>query len=176
MQEWSKDNKGYRYILNVIDIFSKYVWSFPMKNKTGETTLEAFKIITKDGRIPKHIWVDKGKEFYNKNMTEWLKENNIIRYSTYGEHKSVVIERFNRTLKERMWKRFTAENTRNWINMLNKLVSDYNKRYHSTIGMSPLNASKSENYEQFLENTLNKTKMYKKNKPKYKIDEKIRIS
>ena len=91
--------------------------------------MNAFKEIVKSsGRIPKHIWVDQGKEFYNKNMDEWLKENNIIRYSTYGEHKSAVVERFNRTLKTNMWKRFTAENTRNWINMLDKLINDYNNK------------------------------------------------
>jgi len=100
MQEWSKVNKGYRYMLNVVDVFSKYAWSVPMKDKTGIKTLNAFKqIVEKSDRKPKHIWVDKGKEFYNKHMNEWLTENNIIRYSTYGEHKSAVVERFNLTLK-----------------------------------------------------------------------------
>ena len=88
-------------MLNVIDIFSKYTWSIPLKDKTGNSVLDGFKHIVKESeRIPKHIWVDEGKEFYNKLMNEWLKENNIIRYSTHGEHKSVVVERFNRTLKK----------------------------------------------------------------------------
>ena len=109
MQEWSKMNKGYRYMLNVIDIFSKFSWSIPLKDKKGTTVLDAFKQIVKiSDRVPKHIWVDEGKEFYNKDLTSWLKENNIIRYSTHGEHKSAVSERFNRTLKEMMWKRFTT--------------------------------------------------------------------
>jgi len=100
MREWEKQNKGYKYMLNVIDVLSKYAWSVPMKNKTAETTLNAFKEIVKEsGRIPKHIWVDRGLEFYNKYMTEWLKENNIIRYSTYSEHKSVVVERLIELLK-----------------------------------------------------------------------------
>src|SRR5271155_4269737 len=114
-------------MLNVIDVFSKYAWSIIMKDKTGITTLNAFKqILNTSNRIPKYIWVDQGKEFYNKNVDEWLKENNIIKYSTFGEHKSCVVERFNRTLKTNMWKRFTAENTRNWINILDKLINDYN--------------------------------------------------
>ena len=146
MQEWSKQNKGFRYMLNVIDVFSKYAWSIPMKDKTGLTTLNAFKQIVKSsGRIPKNIWVDQGKEFYNKNIDEWLKENNINRYSTFGEHKSCVVERFNRTLKTNMWKRFTAENTRNWINMLDKLMNDYNNKYHRSIKMTPAKASLKEN-------------------------------
>lgn len=104
MREWIKQNKGFKYMLNVIDVFSKYAWSIPMKDKTGKTTLEAFRKIAQDSsRIPKHLWVDRGLEFYNKDIDSWLKKNDIVRYSTYGEHKSVVVERFNRTLKEMMW-------------------------------------------------------------------------
>jgi len=153
MQEWSNQNKGFRYMLNVIDVFSKYAWSIPLKDKTGTTTLNAFKeIVEKSGRKPKHIWTDLGKEFVNKHIDMWIKQNNIIRYSTYGEHKSCVVERFNRTLKTNMWKRFTAENTRNWINMLEKLMNKYNNTVHSTIKMTPVEASKPENKIKALSN------------------------
>ena len=177
MREWEKQNKGYKYLLNVIDVFSKYAWSIPMKNKTGLTTLDAFrKIVKESGRIPKHIWVDKGKEFYNKDVNSWLKENDIIMYSTYSEHKSCVVERFNRTLKEIMWKRFTAENTRNWITMLDKLMKEYNNRFHSTIGMAPVEAIQKENYMKILQNTLGKTRSIPITKPKFIIGDKVRIS
>ena len=97
-------------MLNVTDVFSKYAWSVPIKYKTAEVVLDGFKqVIKNSNRRPKYIWVDEGKEFYNKDITAWLKENEIVRYSTHGEHKSAVVERFNRSLKERMWKRFTAE-------------------------------------------------------------------
>ena len=175
MQEWSKQNKGFRYMLNVIDVFSKYAWSIPMKDKTGITTLNAFKQIVKtSGRIPKHIWVDKGKEFYNKNIDEWLKENNIIKYSTFGEHKSCVVERFNRTLKTNMWKRFTAENTRNWINMLDTLMNDYNNKYHRTIKMTPTKASLKENEIDVFNNQkyIPRTDI----KSKFKVGDKVRLS
>ena len=143
MQEWKNVNKGYRYILNVIDCFSKYAWSVPLKDKKGKTVLDAFKfIVNSSDRKPAYIWVDEGKEFYNKDMTAWLKEEKITRYSTHGEHKSAIAERFNRTLKERMWHRFTAENTRIWIDMLDDLVSKYNNSYHETIRMRPIDASK----------------------------------
>ena len=118
MQEWSRVNKGYKYMLNVNDVLTKYAWSVPLKDKKGDTVTEAFKyIVQNSNRIPKHIWVDKGKEFYNKIMDEWLKNNNIIRYSTYGEHKSSIVERFNKTLKTNMGKRFTCDNTRRWIDV-----------------------------------------------------------
>jgi hypothetical protein len=178
MQEWSKQNKGYRYMLNVIDVFSKYAWSITLKDKTGKSVLDGFKLIVKgSNRTPKHIWVDEGKEFYNKLMDEWLKENNINRYSTHGEHKSVVIERFNRTLKEMMWKRFTAENTRNWIDMIDKLLYSYNnERIHSTIGMTPADASIEKNKIEIIENTLSKTRNIPKSRIKFKIGDRVRIS
>ncbi len=120
-------------------------------------------------RIPKHIWVDKGKEFYNRNMNEWLKEKKINRYSTFWEHKSAVVERFNRKLKEKMWKRFTAENTRNWVDMLERLLTEYNKTLHNTIGMTPIKASKIKNSE---------IRVHHKGagKPKFKVGDKVRIS
>ena len=109
-------------------------------------------------------------------MDVWLKKNNIKRYSTFGEHKSAVVERFNRTIKERMWKKFTAENTRNWIEMLNRLLLEYNTKYHTTIGMSPIEASEQQNYEEVLQNTLYKTNSNKKKKPVFKVGDKVRIS
>ena len=78
-------------------------------------------------------------------MDEWLKKNGITRYSTFGEHKSAVVERFNRTNTEKMWVRFTAKNTRNWINMIDDLIAVYNNTKHSTIKMTPVEASKKEN-------------------------------
>ena len=102
-------------------------------------------------------------------MDQWLKENNINRYSTYGEHKSAVVERFNRTLKEKMWKRFTAENTRNWIDMLDRLLNEYNKTFHRTIGMTPIKSSKIKNHEMITHHKV-------LHKPKFKVGDKVRIS
>ena len=176
LQEWKNDNKGFRYILNVIDCFSKYAWSVPLKDKKGETALDAFKyIVETSNRKPMYIWVDEGKEFYNKDMTAWLKDENITRYSTHGEHKSAIAERFNRTLKERMWRRFTAENTRNWIDMLDELLSQYNHSYHNTIRMRPVDASKKENEFEVWENLFRDEEHAKKSN-KFKVGDSVRIS
>ena len=176
LQEWKNVNYGYRYILNVIDSFSKYAWSVPLKNGNGETVLDAFKyIVETSNRKLRYIWVDKGKEFYNKDMTAWLKDENILRYSTHGEHKSAIAERFNRTLEERIRRRFTAENTRNWIDTLDELLSKYNNSYHSTIRMRPVDASKKGNEFVVWENSFKNDEHHKKSS-KFKIGETVRIS
>ena len=154
----------------------KYAWSVPLKDKKGETVLDAFKYVVETSkRKPMYIWVDEGKEFYNKDMTAWLRDGNILRYSTHGEHKSAIVERFNRTLKERMWQRFTAENTRNWIDMLDELLSQYNNSYHSTIRMRPVDASKKENESEVWENLFRDEEHVKKSN-NFRIGDTVRIS
>ncbi|KAL9986586.1 hypothetical protein ACROYT_G000754 [Oculina patagonica] len=113
MQQFSKWNKGYRYLLMVLDVFSKYGWIVPLKDKKGETVTQAFKTIFKEGRKPQYLWTDKGKEYYNKNMKELLEKNGITLYSTENEEKSSVCERWNRTIKTRMWKQFTTQDLNN---------------------------------------------------------------
>ena len=92
----------------VLDLFSKYGWIVPLKDKKGETVTEAFKTIFKEGHKPQYLWTDKGKEYYNKHMKELLEKNNITLYSTENEEKSSVCERWNRTIKTKMWKQFTV--------------------------------------------------------------------
>ena len=100
MQLTSKFNKGFRFLLCVIDIFSKYAWVVPLKDKKGVSIVDAFqKILDDSNRKPNKIWVDKGSEFYNSSFKKWLKDNYIEMYSIHNERKSVVTERFIRTLK-----------------------------------------------------------------------------
>ena len=102
MQQFSKWNKGYRYLLMVLDLFSKYGWIVPLKDKEGETVTEALKTIFKKRRKPQCLWTDKGKEYYNKNMKELLEKNNITLYSTEYEEKSSACERWNRRIKTKI--------------------------------------------------------------------------
>ena len=99
MQSLSKYNKGIKYLLCAIDLFSKYAWVFPLKDKKGITIVNAFKKIISKRRKPNKISVDQGSEFYNKLFKRFLKINNIEMYSTYNEEKSGVAERFIRTLE-----------------------------------------------------------------------------
>ena len=93
----------------LIDVFSKYGWIIPLKDKKGESVTEAFKTIFKEGRKPQYLWDDKGKEFYNKHVKDLLEKNGIHMYSTENEEKSSVVERWNRTIKSKMWKQFTVQ-------------------------------------------------------------------
>ena len=114
MQKLSKWNKGYKYLLMVLDLFSKYGWMVPLKTKTGLEVSKAFESIFKKAK-PKKLWVNKGKEYYNKNVLDLLAKNNIEIYSTENEEKSSVCERWNRTIKEKMCKRFTMQNNTVYI-------------------------------------------------------------
>ena len=88
----------------VLDLFSKYGWIVPLKDKKGEIVPKAFKAIFKEGRKPQYLWTDKGKEYYNKNTKELLQKNGITLYSTENEEKSSVCERRNRPIKTKMCK------------------------------------------------------------------------
>ena len=105
MQLISKFNKGFRFLLCVIDIFSNYAWVIPLKDKMGVTITNTLqKILKESNGKPNKIWVDKGSEFYNNSFKKWLQENDIEMHSTHNEGKSVVAERFIRTLKKKIYK------------------------------------------------------------------------
>ena len=108
MQSLSKYNKGIKYLFCAIDLFSKYAWVVPLKDKKGISIVNAFQKIISERRKPNKIWVDQGSEFYNNSFKDFLKINNIEMYSTYNEGKSVVAERFIRTLKNKIFKHMTA--------------------------------------------------------------------
>jgi hypothetical protein len=144
MSSLAKANNNYKYILTVIDIFSKYAWAVPVKTKTGLEITNAFEKIFKN-RQPRKLQTDKGTEFINRNTQQLFNNKGIHWFATENETKAQIVERFNRTLKERMYKYFTAQNTRRWIDVLEKLVKNYNTSYHSSIKMTPEQASIPEN-------------------------------
>ena len=122
MQSLSKYNKGNKYLLCTIDIFSKYAWVIPLKDKKGTSIVNGFQKIISEGRKPNKIWVDQGSKFYNNSFKEFLQINNIEMYSTYHEEKSVVAERFIRTLKNKIYKHMTAISKNVYFDALDDIV------------------------------------------------------
>ena len=174
--EWNDENKKYKYLMTIIDVFSKYALAIPLQNKNSETVTNIFEKILKKGEVPTKIWVDKGAEFYNKTFKSLLSKYNIVMYSTYSNNKSVVVERFNRTLKTNMFKKFTQNNNRNWIDILIKLMDHYNNSIHSTTGFTPNDAKKKKNYMEVLQNTIDSKPKLVMKKPKFKVHDNVRIS
>jgi hypothetical protein len=134
MANLKEDNNNITFLLNVIDLYSRFVWSIPLKSKSAVDVLNAFKSI---GNLPKKIWADEGKEFLNKEFLKFCKNNNIEIYHTFSGLKSVFIERFNRTLKENIYRYFSQFHTNEYINILPDLINDYNNKIHSSIKCKP---------------------------------------
>ena len=137
MEDWVEDTKqrdipdGYRYALTVVDIWSRYAWVEPLSTKTGAEVMAALKkIMRRDKRKPKKLWIDQGSEFTNKNTQAWLEREGIESYHTFGKSKSAVVERFNRTLKTNLFREMDATNSHDWGAILEKTVDDYNKAGH----------------------------------------------
>ena len=138
MKLLSKQNKSIKYLLCAIDLFSKYAFVIPLKDKKGIGITNAFnKIIKQSNRKPNKIWVDQGGEFYNHVFKKWLSDNDIIMYSTFNEGKSVVAERFIRTLKNKLHKHMSATGKNVYFEVLDDVVNEYNNTKHNTIKMKP---------------------------------------
>ena len=169
MQLLSKYNKGIRFLLCVIDIFSKYAWVVPLKDKKGIIIVKAFQITLKQSnRKPNKIWVDKGSEFYNAYFKKWLRDNDIVMYSTNNEGKSAVAERFVRTMKIKIYKYMTSISKNVYIDKLDDIVDEYNNTYHTTIKMKPIDVK---------DNTyINTSKEINNEDPKFKVGDHVRIS
>jgi transposase InsO family protein len=148
MKNYEKENDNYFYMLNVIDTFSKFAWSYPLKKKDGKCVSTAFEKIIEKAKVQNHkppalLHTDKGLEFENKLFKEILKKYEIKIYHTQNEEKSSIIERFNRTLNGKMRIRFEVQKNKKWIHILQSLLDEYNfKDTHRTIGMRPCEVNK----------------------------------
>ena len=142
MTDNKEDNNNMAFMLNCVDVFSRFAWSVPIPNKSMEVVLDGLKQIVKDNQnvYPDKLWTDKGSEFYNKKVKEWCKDNNITLYSTYGKAKSAMVERFNRTIKTKIWAYFIGYNTHNWVDILSEMIFQYNDAKHSAINTTPRKA------------------------------------
>ena len=149
-------------------MFSKYAWVVRLKDKRRITIVNAFQKIISEGRKPNKIWVDQGGEFYNNLFKRFLKINNIEMYSTYNEGKSVVAERFIRTLKNKIFKHMTAISKNVYFDVLDNIVNKYNNTVHRTIKMKPIDVT-DDSYAEYNED-------FNKKDPKFKVGDHVRIS
>lgn len=179
MIPYSKYNSGYKYILLVIDCFSKYVFVRKLKSKNGlEVTNQMKSIFTEHKRSPSHIQSDLGREFYNKNFKDLMIKYKINHYSSFTHLKAQIAERMGRTLKDRLWKAFLRQGSYNWVKILDEIIDSYNGTRHSTIKTSP-NKVKKRNEKMIYENIYKK--MYDERlkiskRPKFSVGDYVRIS
>ena len=180
MQYFAKTNKGYRYILMIIDVFSKYGWAIPLKRKTGSEMVEAFTQLWDSGeKPPRFLWTDKGKEFDNVQMEALLKSRNVHLYWTDNEEKSTIVERWNRTIKQWMWKYFTKHRTGVYIDILPQLIEKYNGTYHRSIKCTPSDARKPSNHQHVFNALYGGSNKFDKKlsqPPKFHVDDQVRIT
>ena len=172
IHQYARQNKGYKFILVVLDVFSRFAWARPLKNKSGKEVANALKdIIEVDGRRPKKLWTDEGTEFYNVDVSRVL--NGIELYSTHNEPKAAIAERFIRTLREKMETNYILTQSTIWYDILPELLRKYNTSKHRTIKMTPEEASKPKNYYR-----VSACFKHVKNKdpPSFSVGDKVRIS
>ena len=136
MTKFENENDRYRWIITIIDTFSKKAWAFKMKRKSAKAIMTVMAPFFRDNK-PKKIEFDQGTEFYNESFLGLLKNNKIKHFSVFSDHKCAIVERFNRTLKTRMYRSFTARGSHRWIDILQNLVDGYNKTMHGSKKFAP---------------------------------------
>jgi hypothetical protein len=134
MNHLADDNDGFRYLLTVIDVFSKYAWVVLLKRKDSRSITDAFEHIFSE-RKPLKLQTDKGKKFVNSVLQKTLRERGVKFFTSQNENiKASIAESFNRTVKTKMWRYFTHKSTNKFIDVLPDMVHSYNNTYHRTIG------------------------------------------
>lgn len=178
MRKYAPENNGYKYILNVIDTFSKYAWAEPLFTKNGKDVARAFSVIIKRAiaighKAPNLLHCDKGLEFKNKDFNKVLNEHNVKMYHTENEEKSAIIERFNRTLNERMKIQFEVRQSFKWFDILQPIIREYNNSEHRTIGMKPVEVTESDERDLLVLYGKNEKKS---TRPRLKVGDRVRIT
>ena len=171
-QKLAKYNKGYKYLLTVIDVFSKYAWVEPLKSKSATALVEALERLW-TRLAPRRT--DSGGEFYNAKVKALFKKQGVNHFSTHGDPHGSVVERWNRTLKTKMFRYFTAKNTLNYIDVSPALVKTYNHSFHRSIQEKPVNVTAKNEHEIWyrLYGTKKGTQV---KKPKCQVGDKVRLN
>lgn len=175
MPSVASENQKNRFILVIIDTFSKYGWAFPLKSKSKDSVYDTFKMLLEKGRVPKNLQTDNGTEFYNNKFNKLMKCFRINHYSTFSTKKASIVERFIRTLKSKLYKEFSLKGNYNWINgTLNDVIYKYNHTHHRTIDEIPANVNNT-NKKQIFEKYVKSEKKVRL-KGKFNVGDYVRIS
>ena len=170
-----KHNDGVTFLLTVIDVLSKYAWVVPLRNKTGPRLKEAFDHIFSQGRKPCKLQTDKGTEFKNREVQAFLKDQGVHFFTTENsEIKAAIVERFNRTLQERLYRYLTRKSSSRYVDALQSLVLSYNRSYHGSIKRAP--ADVTDENEEDVWQTLYGQPVVKRVRPKLQVGDRVRIS
>jgi hypothetical protein len=181
MSRYWKVNKGFKFILSIIDVFSKFAWAIPLKNKSAiaihAVLVKFLKNTTPHLNVSavKHIMSDDGGEFFNSKCKTLFTSLGINHYSSFTSLKATIVERWNRTIKTKIWRHFSMVGNYKWINDLQRLVDEYNNTKHRTIKYSPAEVNQS-NKDQVLRNIEASHKFTKSKAYKFKIGNYVRIS
>ncbi len=175
LDAFSRENKGYKYILVVIDCFSKYAWCVALKKKNAEDVTDAFEqILTNSKRKPKFLQTDEGKEFVNATFQTFLKQFSIKWYHTYSEIKAAMVERFNRTLNEYFRLLFVKNKKHKWLAILPDILTHYNeKRIHGTTRLPPALVTKKNELAVRKRMYISHSKL---EQPVFEVGERVRVT
>lgn len=177
MQKYSKENKGFNYILVVIDALSKFTWTVPVKSKTKNDIHKAMQtVMMQSRRYPKNLQTDFGKEFYNSLFKSLMDKYKVNHYSTFSTKKASIVERLIRTLKTKLYKHFSLHGKYLWVgNNLKSIVKSYNNTIHHTTKYTPISVSPKN--ELYVKQNIYKSQINTESgKHKYKVGDKVRIS
>ena len=170
----SENNRRYRYVLVIIDNFSKFVWTVSLKNKNAQRIKDSFEnILIKSKRKPNLIETDRGKEFYNNIFQDFLNKNNIKLYSRNSSYGAVFSERFNRTIRDLLQKPVFEKDDGKWIDILPTITKQYNNKLDSSTKLTPIQASFKKNEGFVYKNIIDKRN---KIKPKFQINDLVRTA
>lgn len=175
LQQLANDNDGHKYILLVIDVFSRWACARVVKSKSGSDITKAFQdILDNEKRAPNQLQTDKGKEFLNTQFQTMLKKYKIDHYVTENQEiKASLVERLQRTIKTRLFRYFTHSNSYRYVDVIQNLIKSYNDTIHSGIGMKP-NEVNYENQEELWQELYYEPEM--STKFKFDIGDRVRIS
>ena len=178
MIPYANVNNGYRYLLTIIDLFSRFAWAVPLRDKTAREVIAAFRQVFALGRQPERLQTDDGREFDNREFQQFLNLHNIRFFTVKSQFKAALCERFNRTLKTKMWRYFTHTGRYRWIHVLEELMTAYNSATHRSLGVSPIQVTNENEHELWLRQERKGPQRVTQREPMtvFRVGDEVRIS